>query len=301
MKKIAAVLLVAVCCLLWAGCAQATNSDDTQEEEQESTRAKESREYYNKHLLGRWHRWNELNMYYEDIVSEFREDGFTIYEGDTRTTVKVDAIDFETLMGVYYDGHYSPSYGDDDDVYVVAYPDPANKKVFTNFHIVFQPSFSTYDANFYVIRRGYADGHIEDITSSNSSYYSWYVKEGSENYTKWKGSQEEKDKETIDIRGSYTLTDNSLNHSLTFNNNGTYDFVHALYASLNRSNSWSANKNDITMSYEALGTEYTEVLVASKSGATVTLEVKDSSVPISYVRNSFSLTTPDRKMILVEK
>jgi hypothetical protein len=302
MKKIAAVLLVAVCCLLWAGCAQATNSDDTQEEEQESTRAKENREYYNKHLLGRWHRWNELNMNYEDIVSEFREDGFTIYEGDTRTTVRVDAIDFETLFGYYYDGHYSPSYGDDDDVYVMAYPDPANKKVFTNFHIVFYPSYRTYDADFYVIRRGYTDGHIEDITSSISPYYSWYVKEGSENYTKWKDSLKEKedDKKTIDIRGSYTLTVDSLNHTLTFNNDGTYDFVHATNPSWNRSNSWSTNKNEITMGWEASGTEYTEVLVASKSGATVTLEVKDSSVAISYVRNSFSLT-PDRKMILVEK
>jgi hypothetical protein len=99
-------------------------------------------------------------------------------------------------------------------------------------------------------------------------------------------------------KGSYTLSDNGLDHTLIFNNNETYNFEHALNASGNRSGSWYAHGNDITMGYEVMGTVYTEVLTASKSGGTVTLEVKEKR--ISMIRNSFGLS-PDTKMILVEK
>jgi hypothetical protein len=316
MKKIVAVLLVAVCCLLWAGCAQATNSDGTQkeeekQEEQESQKAKENREYYKNNLIGKWYSQKTainfddytpgegygLTLTPDGNMSEFREDGFTI--GGAGLPLTVDGIDFETLFDKYIpyqlseDKKFEPSDLKSDTVYLKIYTD-ANKESFVNYILYFYRN-KNYDARFLQKYTVNADG--SGAEGGGSAYY---IKEGSENHKKQQ-EEEEEDKKTIDIRGSYTLTDNNNDHTLTFNNDGTYDFENVVYASWNRSNSWSANKNEITMGYEAGGTEYTEVLVASKSGTTVTLEVKDSSALISQVRGSFSLTTIDRKMILEEK
>jgi hypothetical protein len=310
MKKIVAVLLVAVCCLLWAGCAQATNSDDTQkeeekQEEQESQKAKENREYYKNNLIGKWYGIGQTGVKFDDeggsspilklsgMVSEFREDGFTI-----GSVLTVNDIDFETLFDRYIpsgENKFEPSDLKSDTVYLKFYTDE-NKKSFENVELHFYWNKNWYDVEFNHQKvnvdqqEGYPEGYVY--------WKQYYVKEGSENHKRQ--LEEEKDKETINIRGSYTLTDNSLNHSLTFNNNGTYDFVHATNPSWNRSNSWSTNKNEITMGWEEGGFNGTEVLVASKSGATVTLEVKDSSVPASVIRSFFSIY-PDRKMILVGK
>jgi hypothetical protein len=300
MNKILMGIFMAVFCLVWTGCNQATGSGDTQDEYWKSQRIKKSREHYNKHLLGRWHRG-------DGSVSEFKENSFTIYEGDSLNIIKVDNIDFETLFEVYglidtINGVDVPRvYFGDDEAYLMIYPDPANKKVFINFRIDFRSrSYSSYDADFHVAVKGYADGRVEKTSDMISNMSARYRKEGSENYNEWKAHQEEQGNAVIDIKGSYTLTDNGLDHALIFNNNGTYNFEHASNSSGDKSGSWSANGNDITMGYDLGGTTYTEVLTASKSGSTVTLQVKDSSTAISAVRNSFGLL-PDKKMILVQK
>jgi hypothetical protein len=269
MKKI--ILTAALVCLFLPGCEDLFNEPE-KEKTAEELRAERNKPIYEQ-FIGEWDEYDDENLTIKRepiVVSDTEFELIGSYARHFVTNVNYSNIIY-TLEECRNESGYP----------VTAASNDLDRDGFIKLKRVYENNFDFLEYHFYN-----ADKFSLKLVTAVGRFLNG---EGGISYYKRAKTGEGGSGDTVDLPGDYGLTAGAYNCTLTFNNDGTYEFIHPVGSNV-RSGTWSQSGGEVTMTYNIPGSEtISEVFITTEAGNVVTLTLKDSSAGISNILASFNL------------
>ncbi len=238
---------------------------------------------YEEFLLGVWKQAYAYQPASQPTQYEALPDGYTIkFEDDSFTLwdeyfsgqdgyLTCSPIDFSIIFDDPETGDYDISYWSSDSSYTGGYitlrPDNDDPDIYAEYGI------TVVSRNVLEIYQYSIKTKNGDLASVRGAYH--YFVRSTENPP----DDPPNNGEDVEIAGSYDIKSGIYTHTLTFNNDGTYNFFNSVSPSSNRNGTWSINGDNLTMSYSTGGSGDEEF----------TVSLNENSYTLAFTGNAPSL------------
>jgi hypothetical protein len=275
--KLSLFALVAALFLSFAACSPDDDGGDKNKPDPDKIKADENRALYNQILLGEWieAEYHDGGMYTEKqngVNIEFKANEMILPKGKWDSNAYSDQTmtfpikNFATLFK-YTRTYTGKTYTtlENENVNGTNYLMGGINLEFENgdyaiYSLFCHSNRTTIDLCQTKVKNGSHTGTVSNLSSE-----SYYIK---------KTNSGNNSGDDIDIKGSYSFAQGNYTHSLTFNANGSWQFISgSRQSSQNKTGSWSTNGSTLTMSISSPAAVSENFSVSSNnSSCTLTLQ-----------------------------